>query len=156
MISASTIVSVDLIDVITVTAGLIVAMTTRINEITAPTTTTMTDAMIIVAATTTTGVTTARVIAVTTSAVTAEMIGMMIDVARMTTTAMTTTARSDPHRHHLQGATLMARFNQPNERSTSLSAVNIRSTRRPLVHTQSPSNTNRRTGCKVLLSGGPN
>jgi hypothetical protein len=63
------------------------------------------------------------VIAVTTNAVTAEMIGVMIDVARTTTTATTTTARSDHHRHHLKGATLMVHFSQPNERSTSSSAV---------------------------------
>jgi hypothetical protein len=35
--------------------------------------------------------------------------------------------------------------------------TNIRWTRRPLVQpTQSPSNTNRKTGRRVLLSGGPN
>jgi hypothetical protein len=44
-------------------------------------------------------VTTARVIVVTTSAMTAEMIGVIIDVARTTTTAKTRTARSDLHRH---------------------------------------------------------
>jgi hypothetical protein len=40
------------------------------------------------------------VIAVTTSVVTAEMIGVLTDVARTTTTATKTTARSDLHRHH--------------------------------------------------------
>jgi hypothetical protein len=63
------------------------------------------------------------VIVVTTSAMTAEMTGVMTDVARMTTTAMTTTARSGLHRHHLKGATLMAHFSQPTERSTSSSVV---------------------------------
>jgi hypothetical protein len=57
-----------------------------------------------------TGETTERVIVVMTSA---EMIGVMIDVARMTTAATTTTSRSDPHHHHLKRATLMVRFNQP-------------------------------------------
>jgi hypothetical protein len=63
------------------------------------------------------------VIAVTTNAVIAEMIGAMIDVARTTTTATTTTARSDLHRHHPKGATPMVHFRQPTERSTSSSAV---------------------------------
>jgi hypothetical protein len=109
--------------VITVTAGLIIAMTTGIDEITAATTAAMTGVTIIVAATAMTSVTTTRVIVVTTSAVTAEMIGMMIDVARTTTTSTTTTARSDPHRYHLKGATLMVRFSQPTERSTSSSVI---------------------------------
>jgi hypothetical protein len=98
-------------------------MTTGVDEITAGTTAAMIDATIIVATTTTTGVTTAKVIAVTTSAATAEMIGVMIDIGRTTTTATTTTARSDPHRYHLKGATLMVCFSQPTERSTLSSAV---------------------------------
>jgi NifU-like protein involved in Fe-S cluster formation len=63
------------------------------------------------------------VIAVMTSAMTAEMIGMMIDVARTITTARTTTTRSDLHQHHLKGATLMVRFNPPIERSSSSSVA---------------------------------
>jgi hypothetical protein len=59
------------------------------------------------------------VIVVMTSAMTAEMIGVMIDVARTTTTATTTTAWSDLHHHHLKRETLIVRFNQPTERSTS-------------------------------------
>jgi hypothetical protein len=62
VISSLTTVAVDLIDVITVTACPIVAMTIGIDEITAATTVATTDAMTIVA---TTGVTTARVIAMT-------------------------------------------------------------------------------------------
>jgi hypothetical protein len=54
---------------------------------------------------------------------TAEMIGAMIVAARMTTTATTATARSNLHHHHLKGATLMVRFSQPTERSTSSSVV---------------------------------
>jgi hypothetical protein len=101
--SASTTVTVDLIDVITVTAGPIVAMRTGIDVIIAATTAVMLDATTTVATTVMTGATTARVITVTTSVMTAEMIGVMIDVARTTTTAMTTIARSDLHCHHLKG-----------------------------------------------------
>jgi hypothetical protein len=76
--SALTTVTVDLIDVVTVTAGPIVAMTIGIDEIIATTTASMIDAMTIVAMTVVTGMTTARVIAVTTREVTAEMIGVMM------------------------------------------------------------------------------
>jgi hypothetical protein len=47
----------------------------------------------------------------TTSAVTNEMIDVMIVAARMTTTATITTARSDVHHHHLKVATPMVHFN---------------------------------------------
>jgi hypothetical protein len=43
------------------------------------------------------------VIAVMTSAMSTETIGVMIDVAKTITTATTTTARSDIHHHHLKG-----------------------------------------------------
>jgi hypothetical protein len=121
--STSTTVTVDQINVITVTAGPIIAMTTGIDVIITTTTTVMIDAMTIVVTTAMTGMTTARVIAVTTNAATAEMIGVMIDVSRTTTATTTITARSGPHRHHLKGATLMVRFSQPTERSISSSAV---------------------------------
>jgi hypothetical protein len=101
--NASITVTVNLIDVITVIAGPIVAMTTGIDLIITATTAAMIGAMIIVTTTAMTGVTTARIVAVTTSAVTAEMIGAMIDVARMTTTATTIVARSNLDRHHLKG-----------------------------------------------------
>jgi hypothetical protein len=42
-------------------------------------------------------------IAVTTSTIIAEMIGVMTVAARMTTTIMAATARSDLHHHHLKG-----------------------------------------------------
>jgi hypothetical protein len=58
-----------------------------------------------------------------TSAITVDMIGVMIVTARMTTTATTATARSDLHHHHLKGATPMVCFNQLTERSTSSSVV---------------------------------
>jgi hypothetical protein len=63
----------------------------------------MIDATTIVATITMTGVMTARAIAVTTSTMTTEMIGAMIDVVGRTTTAMTTTTTRDPHHHHLKG-----------------------------------------------------
>jgi hypothetical protein len=71
----------------------------------------------------TTGVTTEGVIVVTTSAITAEMIYVIIDTARTTTTATTATVRSDLHHHHLKGATVIVHFNQPIERSTSSSVA---------------------------------
>jgi hypothetical protein len=97
--SVSTTVTVDLIYVITVTAGPISATTIGI----AVTTATMTNV---------------------------EMIGVMIDVARMTTTATTTTARGILHDHHLKGATLMVHFNQTTERliSSSVAAKRLKAT----------------------------
>jgi hypothetical protein len=68
-------------------------------------------------------VTTERGIAVMTSTITAEMIGVMTVAARMTTTVTVATARSDLHHHHLKGETPMVRFNQPTERSTSSSVA---------------------------------
>jgi hypothetical protein len=53
--------------------------------------------------------------------------GSMIDVARMTTTARTTTARSGHLRHHPKGATPMVHSRRPTERSTSLLVVAKRS-----------------------------
>jgi hypothetical protein len=76
----------------------------------------MTDATTIVVMTTVTGEMIERVITMMTSAVTAEMTDVMIVTIRMTTIATTTTALSDLHHHHLKGATLMVRFNQPTER----------------------------------------
>jgi hypothetical protein len=87
-----------------VTVGPIIATTTGINVIIAVTTAGMIDVTTIIATIATTGEATERVIAAMTSA---ETIGVMIDVARMTTTAATTTARSALHHHHLTGATIM-------------------------------------------------
>jgi hypothetical protein len=56
--------TIDLIDMITVTAGPIVAMITRMDVITVVTTAAIIDATTIVSTIATTGVTTARVIAV--------------------------------------------------------------------------------------------
>jgi hypothetical protein len=90
-------------------------------------------------------VTTERVIAVMTSAITVEMIGVMIVTARMTTTATTATARSDLYHHHLKGATPMVCFNQLTERSTSSSVV----AKRPKA-TNSSNRTQGRSGTLTL------
>jgi hypothetical protein len=97
-----------MIDVTTVTTGPIVATTTGIDVIIAANTAAITDATIIIAVivmmiTAMTGMTTEGVIAVMTSAMSTETIGVMIDVAKTITTATTTTARSDIHHHHLKG-----------------------------------------------------
>jgi hypothetical protein len=131
--------------VITVTAGPIVATTTGIDVITAATTTAMTDATTIIAKIATISVTTIMAITVTTSAVTAEMIGVMIDIARTTTTATTTIARSGLNRHHLKGAILMVCFRQLTKRSTSSSVV----TKRPKA-TGSSDQTQGRSGMSTL------
>jgi hypothetical protein len=119
--SISTTITVDLIDVITVTAGPIVAKTIGIDAIISATTSAMTNATTIIATIATTGVTTERMIAVMTNTMTAEIIDKMIVAARMTTIA-----RSDLHHHHLNGATLMVHFSQPTERSTSSSVATKR------------------------------
>jgi hypothetical protein len=53
--------------------------------------------------------------------------GVMIDVARTTTTAKTTTARSGHLCHRPKGATLTVHSRRPTARSTSLSEVAKRS-----------------------------
>jgi hypothetical protein len=63
------------------------------------------------------------VITVTTSATTAEMIGVMIDVTKTTRNATTTTAMSDLYHHYLKGVTPMVCFSQPTDRSTSSPVV---------------------------------
>jgi hypothetical protein len=143
--NTSTTVIVNLIDVITMTAGPIVAMTIGIDVIIAATTTVMIGATTIIATTTMTGVMTARVIVVMTSTVTAEMIGAMIDVDRTTTTATTTIARSNLQCHSLKGATLMVHSNPPTEGSTSSSSV----TKRPKA-TGSFDQTQGRLGMSTL------
>jgi hypothetical protein len=126
--SASTTVIVDLIDAITVIVGPIIATTAGIDEIIAATTAVVIDATNIVAMIAATDVMTARVIIVKISVVTTEMIDVMIVAARMTTTATITTARSNLHHHRLKGETLMVRFNQLTERSTSSLVVAKRPT----------------------------
>jgi hypothetical protein len=81
--NTSTIVTVDLIDEITATAGPILAMTTGINVITAATTVVMTGTMTTIAMTATTG------------AMTTEMIVMMIAMMIITTIDETTNMMID-------------------------------------------------------------
>jgi hypothetical protein len=129
VVNASTIVTVDLIDEITMITGFILAMMIGIDVIIAATTAVMTDVTTTVAMTATTGVTTTGVIVViiatTTSATTDEKIDVMIDVARTITT--TTTGRNGLHRHLPKGATPMVRSRRLTARSTSSSEVAKRS-----------------------------
>jgi hypothetical protein len=110
--NTSTIITIDLIDEITVTAGPILAMMIRIDVIIAATTAVMTDVMTTVAMTATTGAMTTEVIVVMITmmivTMTDETTDVMIDVARMTTVPATTTARSGLHHHCPKGATPMA------------------------------------------------
>jgi hypothetical protein len=119
VISATTIVTVDLIDMITVIAGPIVTMMTGISMIIAAIITATTDVTIIVAMTTTIDVRITRMIEVTTSAT----IAGMTDIAKTTTTATTTTVKNGLYHHFLKGATPMARSRRPTERLTSSSVV---------------------------------
>jgi hypothetical protein len=115
--NASIIVTVNLIDEITVIAGPILAMTIGINVIIAV----MTDVTTIVATTATTGATSKEaiimIIAMMIDTTIDETIGMMIDDARTTTVPMTTTARSELHRHRPKGATPMVHSRRPTARS---------------------------------------
>jgi hypothetical protein len=121
--NASTIVTIDLTDEITVTAGPILAMTIGIDAIIAATTAAMTDVTTTVATTTTIGATTTEanivMIAMMIVTTTDKMTGMMIDVARTTTVLVTTTARSGLHRHHPKGSTPMVNSRRPTARSAS-------------------------------------
>jgi hypothetical protein len=116
VVNASTIVTVDLIDEITVTAGPILATTVGINVIIAATIAATTNAM-----TTPTGVTEVIVVMIATMIVTTT--DAMINVARMTTTARTTTGRSGRLRHRPKGATPMVHSRRLTARSTSSSEV---------------------------------
>jgi hypothetical protein len=113
--SISTTGTVNLIDVISAIADPILAMTTGIDVIIIATITAMTT----VAMTKMTGVTTTGMIIVTTSVTTVEKIGVMIDVVKTTTIAMTTIGKSELHHHRLKGETPMVRSSQPTEKSTS-------------------------------------
>jgi hypothetical protein len=121
--TASTTVTIDLIDKITMIAGPILATITGIDVIIAA----MTGVTTTVTMTVTTDVTTTEVIAATTNAMitttTDEMISAMIDIARMTTIATTIIRMNGLHRHHPKGATPMVRYRSPTVRSTSPLAV---------------------------------
>jgi hypothetical protein len=123
MASASTIVTVDLIDEITVTASPILAMTIGIDVIIVATTAMMTDVTTTVTTTAMTGATTIEAIVVMIAMMivttTDDTTGVMIDVARTTTVPATTTARSGLHCHHPKGATAMVHYKRPTARSIS-------------------------------------
>jgi hypothetical protein len=151
VVNASTIMTVDLIDEITVIAGPILAMIIGIDVIIAA----MTDATTTAAMTATTGVmTTGLIIA---------MIAMMIftttdvitGIAKMTIITRTATGRSGPLRHRPKGATPMAHSRRLTGRSTSLLEVTKRS-----KATERPYQTPGRSGTLTLktrdLCGSPN
>jgi hypothetical protein len=126
--SASTIVTVDLIDEITTTVDSILATTIGIDVTIATTIAATTDVMTTVATTTPTGAVEAIVvmIAVMIITMTNETTGVMIDVARTTTVPTTTTARSGLHHHHPKGATPMVHFRRTTARSISSLEVSKR------------------------------
>jgi hypothetical protein len=123
--NASTIVTVDLIDEITVTAGPILATMIGIDVIITATTAATTNTMTTITMTTPTGVT--EVIAVMTAVMIVTTTDAMIDVARTTTIARTTTERSKGLRHRPKGATPMVHFRRLTARSTSSLEVAKRS-----------------------------
>jgi hypothetical protein len=123
VVNASTIVTVDLIDEITVTAGPIIAMMTGTDVIITATTAVMTDATTTVAMTATTGVTTTEVLVVMIAMMITTMTDVMIDVTRTTTIARTATGRSGLLRHRPKGATPIVHYRRQTARSTSSSGV---------------------------------
>jgi hypothetical protein len=125
VVNASTIVTVDLIDEITVTAGPIPAMTIGIDVIIAVTTAATTDAITTIAMTAPTGVTEVIIVMIATMIVTT--IDEMIDIARTTTMARKATERSRCHHHHPKGATPTVHSRRLTARSTSSSEVVKRS-----------------------------
>jgi hypothetical protein len=135
VVNASTVVTVDLIDEITVIAGPILATTIGIDvtttAMTGMTTTAMTGMTTTVAVTAMIGATTIEVIIVMIAMMvvttTDEMTDVMIYVARTTTVPATTTGRSGLHHHRPKGATPMVHFRSPTVRSTSLLVVTKRS-----------------------------
>jgi hypothetical protein len=121
VVNASTIVTVDLIDEITVTVGPILATTIGIDVIIVATT----DAMTTVAMTAPIGMTEVIVVTIATMIVTTT--DAMIDVAKMTTTSRTTIGKSGPLRRRPKGATPTTHSRRPTVRSTSSSEVVKRS-----------------------------
>jgi hypothetical protein len=123
VVNASIIITVDLIDEITVIAGRILAITIGIDVIIAATTAVRTGATTNVVMTATTGVTTTEVIVVMIATTTSAMTDEMTDVMIITTT----TGRSELHHHRQNGATPMVHFRRPTARSTSSLEVAKRS-----------------------------
>jgi hypothetical protein len=125
VVNASTIVTVDLIDEITMTVDPILATMTGIDVIIAATIAATTDAMTTVAMTALTGVTEVIVVMIATMIVTTT--DMIIDVAKTTTIARTATVRSGRLRHRPKGATPMVHSRRLTVRSTLSSEVAKRS-----------------------------
>jgi hypothetical protein len=111
VVNSLSIATFDLIDEITATADPILAMTIGIDVIIAAITATMTDAMTTVVTTALISVVEVIVVMIATTTVTTT--GTTIDVARMTTTAKTTTKRSGHLRHHPKGATPIVHSRRP-------------------------------------------
>jgi hypothetical protein len=109
--NASRIATVDLINEITVIAYPILAMTIDIDIIIAAITAAMTDATTTVV--TTALISTIEVIVVMIAMMIVTMTGATTDVARMTTIAKITTARSEHLRHHPKGTTPMVHSRRP-------------------------------------------
>jgi hypothetical protein len=108
VVNASTTVTVNLINEITVTKGPVLATTIGIDVIIVATTAAMTDATTTVAMTAPTGV--KKVIVVTIAMMIVTTIDAMIDVAKTTTIARTATGRSGRLCHRPKGATPMVHF----------------------------------------------
>jgi hypothetical protein len=125
--NASTIVTDDLIDKITVIVGPILPMIIGIDMIIVATTAEMTDATTTVVMTPTTGVTTTGVIFVMIAVMIVATTDVIIDVARITIITKTATGKSGPLHHRLMGATPMVHSRRPTVRSTSSSDVAKRS-----------------------------
>jgi hypothetical protein len=156
MVNASTIVTVDLIDEITVIVGPILAMIIGIDMIIATmtdvtTTVVMTDVTTTIAMTTTTGVTTTDVIV----AMIVATPNVITDTATMTLIMKTATGKGGPLRHCLKGANLTVHSRRLTVRSTSSSEVTKRSkaTDRP---DQTPGRSGKSTPKTRDLCGGLN
>jgi hypothetical protein len=127
VVNDSAIVTVDLIDEITMIAGPILATTIGIDVITTVTTVAMTGAMTTIAMNATTVATATEVIAVMISMMIVTTTNVMIDIARMTTIARTTTGRSGHLHHRPKGETLMVHSRKLTAKSTSSLEVAKRS-----------------------------
>jgi hypothetical protein len=127
VVNDSAIVTVDLVDEITVIAGPILATTIGIDVITTATTVAMTGAMTTIAMNATTGATTTEVIVVTIAMMIVTTTNVMINIARMTTIARTTTGRSGHLHHRPKGETLMVHSRKLTAKSTSSLEVAKRS-----------------------------
>jgi hypothetical protein len=114
VVNASTIVTVDPIDEITVTTDPILAMTIGIDVIITATTAATTNVTTTVATTAPTGATEVIVVMIATMIVTT--VGVMINVTRTTTTAKTTTVKSGHLRHHPKGGNPNGAFQKANRK----------------------------------------